>query len=120
MFGVGEALEEAVGGAQGGKSDFWPADQRGETIAVAFAGLAKEDCFNGAAGAQGLFDKANALDADGARFRGQTAAERQAELFEPAIVAAGEDPGRGCTRAGIVSGGFAWSGHQGERNKFRG
>ena len=95
MLGVGKSLKEAVGGVQSGKSDFWPADEGGETIAVAFAGFAEEDCFDGATGAQSFFDQANTLDANGARFRGQTAAERHAELFEPAIVAAGEDAGRG-------------------------
>ena len=103
-----------------GKCDFWPADERGETIAVAFAGFAEEDCLDGAAGAQGFFDQADAFDADRAGLRGQAAAERHAELFEPAIVAASEDSGRCFRCVGSVAGGFARSGHQGERNKFRG
>lgn len=62
---------------------------------MAFAGFAEEDRFDGAAGAQGFFDQADTFDADGAGFRGQAAAERHAELFEPAILAAGKDSGRG-------------------------
>ena len=95
VLGVSKALEEAVGGVQGGKGDFWPADERGETVAVAFAGFAEEDCFDRTTRAKGFFDQADAFDADGAGFRGQTAAERHAKLFEPAVVAAGEDAGRG-------------------------
>src|SRR5579863_1115804 len=70
MLGVGEALEEAIGGAQLGKSHFGPVDERGEAFAMAFAGFAEEDSFDAAAGAQGFLDKAHAFDADGAGFRG--------------------------------------------------
>lgn len=119
VLGVGKTFKEAIGGAQGGESNFWPANERGEAITVAFAGFAEKDRLDGAAGAQGFFDQADAFDADRAGLRGQAAAERHAELFEPAIVAAGEDAGCGCTRAGSVASGFARSGHQGERNKFR-
>ena len=84
---------------------------------MAFAGFAEEDRFDGAAGTQGLFDKADAFDADGTGFRGQAAAECHAELFEPAILPAGKDPGR--SGGGGVAGGFAGRGHQRERNKFR-
>lgn len=84
---------------------------------VAFAGLAEEDRFDAAAGTKRFFDEADAFDANGAGFRGKTAAERHAEFFEPAIVAAGEDSGRGCARCGAS--GFAGGGHQGERSKFR-
>src|SRR5580700_1888705 len=118
MLGVGQALEEAVGGAQGWKSHFRPADERSETFVVAFAGFAEEYGFDAAAGAKRFFDQAEAFDADGAGLRGQTAAQRHAKFFEPAIVAAGQDPGRGC--GGSVASGLAGSGHPGERSKFRG
>jgi hypothetical protein len=95
MLGVGKAFEEAVGGAKRGKSHFWPVNQRRESLVMTFAGFAEKDRFDGATGAQGLFDEADAFDADGAGFRGQASAERQAEFFEPAILAAGEDSGRG-------------------------
>jgi len=84
---------------------------------VAFAGLTEEDRFDATAGTKRFFDEADAFDADGAGFRGKTAAERHAEFFEPAIVAAGEDSGRGCARCGAS--GFAGGSHQGERSKFR-
>jgi hypothetical protein len=118
MFGVGEALEEAVGGAQLRKSHFGPVDERGEAFAMAFAGFTEEDSFDAAAGAKGFFDEADSFDAYGAGFGGQAAAESHAKLFEVAIVAARQDSGRGRRRAGGVAGGFAWGSHQGERNKF--
>lgn len=83
---------------------------------MAFAGLAEEDCFDAAAGAKRFFDEADAFDADGAGLRGKTAAERHAEFFEPAIVAAGEDSGHGCARCGTS--GFAGGGHCRQGNKF--
>ena len=115
MLGIGEAFEEAVGRAQGWKSHFRPADQRGETFVVAFAGFTEEYGFDAAAGAKRFFDEADAFDADRAGFRGQTAAKRHAELFEPAVVAASEDARRGGRCAGSISraGGFAWRGHHG-------
>jgi hypothetical protein len=117
VLGVGKAFEEAVGGPQRGKSHLWPVNQRRESLVMTLAGFAEEDRFDGAAGAQGLFDESDTFDADGSGFRGQTAAERHAELFEPAILPAGKDSGRG--GGGGVAGGFARRGHQGERNKFR-
>ena len=84
---------------------------------MTLAGFAEEYCFDAAAGAKRFFDEANAFDANGAGFRGKTAAECHAEFFEPAIVAAGEDSGRGCARCGAS--GFAGGSHQGERSKFR-
>src|ERR1700686_5828474 len=118
MLGVGKAFKEAIGRAQGWKSHFRPADQRGETFVVAFARFAKEHRFNPTAGAKRFFDEADAFDADRAGLRGQTAAERHAEFLEPSIVAAREDAGRGspCSAAG----GFAWRGHQGSVANFRG
>src|SRR6266852_3122491 len=49
MFGVGEAFEEAVGGAQDGKSHFGPVDEGGETVVMAFAGFAEKHGLNAAA-----------------------------------------------------------------------
>ena len=73
MLGVGEAFEEAVGGAQFGKSHFGPVDKRGEAFVMAFAGFAEEDGFDAAAGAKGFFDEADAFYADEAGFGGQAA-----------------------------------------------
>jgi hypothetical protein len=95
MIGVGKAFEEAVGGAKRGKGHFRSVDQRSEALVMTFAGFAEEDRFDGAAGAKSLFDEADAFDADSAGFRRQTSAERHAELFQPAIVAAGKDSERG-------------------------
>src|SRR5882672_10327798 len=50
MFGVGKALEKAIGRVQGWKRYIRPADERRETFMVPFAGLAEEDRFNAAAG----------------------------------------------------------------------
>ncbi len=91
MLGVGNAFEEAVGGAQGGESHFRPADERSEAIVVALAGFGEEDGLDAAARAESFFDEADAFDADGAGFRGQATAKRHAEVLEPAIVAAGQD-----------------------------
>src|SRR5579859_3221964 len=116
MLGVGEALEEAVSGAQGGKGYFWPADERSETFAMAFAGFAEEYGIDAAAGTKGFFDKADSLDADGAGFRGKPAAKRHAEFFEPAVVPAGEDSGRVC--GGSVTSGLFCGSHRRQSNKF--
>lgn len=116
MLGVGEALKKAVGGSQGRKSHFGPVNQRSETPVMALAGFAEEHCFDPAPGAERFFDEADAFDADRARFRGQAAAKRQAELFQPAVVAARQHSWRGS--AGSAAGGFAWRSHQKERNKF--
>lgn len=118
MLGVGKPFEEAVGSTQGGKSYFRPANERSEAFAVTLAGFAEEYAFDATAGAKGFFDEADAFDADGAGLRGKTAAKCHTELLEPAVVAAGEDSGRG-SACGVACG-FAWRGHQGERSKFRG
>jgi len=89
MLGVGDALEEAIGGAEDGEAGVGAADERGETLAVAFPGFAEEDGFDAAGGAEGFFDEAGAFDANGTVFGGKTAAEGHAELFEPAVFAAG-------------------------------
>jgi hypothetical protein len=103
MFGVGDALEETIGGAEDGEAGVWTADERGEALAVAFAGFAEEDGFDAADGAESFFNEARAFDADGAVFGGKAAAESDAKLLEPAVLAAGEEVG------GV--GGFGRRGH---------
>lgn len=117
MLGIGETFEEAVSGAESGEGEFGTIDQRSEAFVVALAGFAEEDCLDGAAGTKGFFDKAHALDADEFTFRGEAAAESQAELLEPAIVAASEEGGI-VGRLGVASG-FAGRGHSLEVSKFR-
>ena len=58
---------------------------------MAFAGFAEEDGFDLAAGFEGFLDQAEAFDADAAGVGLQAAAESDAKLFEPPIVAAGEE-----------------------------
>src|SRR6266852_2081701 len=109
MLGVGEALEEAVGGAQDGKSHFGAVDEGGESFMMALAGFAEEHGLNAASGTQCFFDEPDALDADEAAFRGKAAAESHAELLEPAIVAAAEERGR--TFGSRVTSVFSWRSH---------
>jgi hypothetical protein len=111
MFRVGEAFEQAVGGAKNGKSDLGAVNIGSEALVVALAGLAEENCFDWAGGTERFFDEADTFDADGAGFRGQTAAKSGAELFQPPVVAAGQDSR--CRRGSCwcVAGGFAWRGH---------
>src|SRR5579859_3135606 len=96
MLSVGKALEEAIGGTQGWEGHFRPADERSETFAMAFAGLAEENGIDAATGVKSFFDESDAFDANGAGFCGKPAAKRHAEFFEPAVVPAGEDSGHGC------------------------
>src|SRR6267143_2295704 len=91
MFRIGKALEEPVRGAQDGKSHFGPLDDGGETFVMAIAGFAEEHGFDAATGAQSFFDEPDTLDAYESVLRGQAAAQSQAKLLEPAIVAAGEE-----------------------------
>jgi len=112
MFGVGDALEEAIGGAENGEADVWTADERGETLAVALAGFAEEDGGDAAGGAKSFFDEARAFDADGTVLCGQAAAESDAELLQPTVVAAGEKVGG--------AGGFGRRGHWRKVSKFAG
>src|SRR6266704_6978018 len=56
VFGVGEALEEAVGGVQNRKSHFGPVDEGGEAFVMAFAGFAEEHGLNAASRSQRFFD----------------------------------------------------------------
>src|SRR5580704_17280235 len=81
---------------------------------MSLAGFAKEHGDDFTAGAKGFFSEAHAFDADGSGFSGKSAAEGDAESFKPAIVAAGEEGGRGRSggRAGIGrAGGVGWCGH---------
>ena len=116
MLGIGESFEEPVGGAQGAKTHFEPANQGSKALVVAFAGFAEEHGFDATAGAKCFFDKANAFDTNRTRFRGQTATQGHAKFLKPAIVTAGEDSRRGLSRR--VAGGFAGGGHGRQGNKF--
>jgi hypothetical protein len=83
---------------------------------VTLAGFAEEHGVDGAAGTKGFLDQANAFDADEAAFGGQATAKGESKLFEPAIVATGEDRGI-VGRLGVTSG-FAGRGHNVEVSKF--
>jgi hypothetical protein len=113
---IGEALEETVRGVQGGKGHLRPVDDRRETLVVAFAGFAEKHGLDAAAGKQRFFDEPYPLDTDESMFRREAAAERQAKLLEPAIVAAGEE--RGLTSMACVARGFSGRGHHVEGSKF--
>src|SRR5438034_11593910 len=67
-------------------------------------------------GTQSFFDEADALDANESAFRGQAAAQGEAKLLEPAIVAAREE--RRIVGRSRVAGGFAGRGHSLEVSKF--
>jgi hypothetical protein len=103
MLGVGDAFKEAIGGAKDWEADVGAADEWGETFTMAFTGFAEKDGFNAASGTESFFDEAGAFDADGTVFGGEASTESDAELLEPAIVAAGEEIGGG--------GGFGGGGH---------
>jgi len=116
MFGVGDAFEEAIGGAEDGEAGVRTADERDEAFAMAFAGFAEEDGLDAAGGAESFFDEACAFDADGTVFGGKAAAESDAKLLEPAVVAAGEEvrrdgggfgSGRHCRKVSKSAGGKA-------------
>ena len=93
MLGVGDALEEAIGGGENRNGDFGAGDERREFGAMALAGFGEEDGFDAASGEEGFHDEAKSFDADAAGFGGETAAEGDAKELEPAIVAGGEDGG---------------------------
>ena len=76
---------------------------------MAFAGFAEEHGLDGATRKQRFFDEAGSFDADESIFRGEAAAERHAELFEPAIVAAADERRLTC-RPGVTCG-FSGRGH---------
>jgi hypothetical protein len=117
VLGVGDALEQAIGGAQDRDRDFRAVDQRREAFVMAFAGFAEQDGLDWTAGAQGFFDQADTFDADAARFGGQSAAEGDTKFLEPAIVAAGDGASAGALRT-RRSRRFCWRGHCWERSKF--
>jgi len=117
VFGVGEAFEEAVGGAEDGKSDFRPVDEGGETFVMALAGFAEEPRADAAPGTKRFFDESHAFHANEAVFRRQTAAQSHAELLEPAIVAAGEER-RAIHGRAVIASSFARCSHYVEGSKF--
>src|SRR5258708_18755593 len=76
---------------------------------MALTRFTEEDGLDAASRAQGLFDEADAFDADVAGFGGQAAAKGHAKGLEPAIVATGEN--RWCARRASQTGVFAGSSH---------
>jgi hypothetical protein len=116
MLRVGEAFEEAVGGAKRGEGHLRAVDERRETFVMTLAGFAEEHSLNRTAGTQRFFDETNAFHADEAALGGQAATERQAELLEPAILAAGKK--RGVIRNSWIASGFARRSHSLEVSKF--
>src|SRR6267154_3365463 len=105
VLGVGKAFKEPVGSAQDGESHLRPIDERRETFVVAFAGLAEEHGLHAAAGTERFLDEAYTLDANETALRGQAAAQGDAKLLEPTIVAAGDERGLAC--GARVTRGFA-------------
>ncbi len=91
VLGVGKTFKEAVGGAEDRKSHFGAVDEGSEPFVMALAGLAEEHGVNAAPGTQCFLDEPDAFDANESVFGGQTAAQGDAKLLEPAIVAAGEE-----------------------------
>jgi hypothetical protein len=49
MLRVGEAFEEAVGGAKRGEGEFWTIDERRKALVMTLAGFAEEHRLDGAA-----------------------------------------------------------------------
>src|SRR5258708_19980161 len=88
MLGVSHAFEEAIGGAQDRNSDFGTIDQRSEAFVMALAGFAEQHGFDGAGGAESLFNQAHAFDADETGFGRQSTAQPEAKFLQPAIVPA--------------------------------
>ena len=118
MLGIRQALEKAVGSAQNRKRNFRACDVRREPLAMPLAAFTEKYRINAATGAKRLFRKPHTLDADRATLCRQSAAQRDAESFEPAIFSAAEYSG--CPRRGRwterlhgVCGAraFAWRGH---------
>ena len=87
------------------------ADREAENVETAIA-AEREGFRNG-----GFGDEADDFDANEGGIGGQAAEECHAELFEPAIVAAGEEGG--VAGRGGVAGGFAGTGHSVQGSKFR-
>ena len=117
MLSVGQTLEEAVSSSQRGKAYFRAVDEGREALVMALAGFAEQQGLDPAAGAERFFDQAHAFYAHKAIFRGQAAAEGHAKLFEPAIVAAGEQ--RGFAGRSRVSCRLARRSHSLEVSKFQ-
>jgi hypothetical protein len=69
MLRVGEAIEEAIGGAKNGESNFRSVNEMSEAFVVTLACFAEENGLDGAAGTEGFFDQADAFHANGARLR---------------------------------------------------
>ncbi len=112
VLSIGKALEETVRGVERGKGHLRPVNDGGETLVMAFAGLAEEHSLDAAAGTQRFFDEPCAFDAHESIFRGEAASECHAKLFEPAIVAAGEERGL-IARAGVARSFAGRSHHRG-------
>jgi hypothetical protein len=111
MLSIRDAFEKVIGSAENWESEFLAIEVGSETGVMAFAGFRQEHGFDAAAGAECFFGEADAFDTDAAGFGGKSAAKSDAELFQPAIIAASDGPGgRGP--------GFAGSRHVGEGNKF--
>src|SRR5437764_10950935 len=87
-----------------------------KAFVMVMPGFDEEHRLDGAAGTERFFDEADAFDTDEAVFGGQAAAKSETKLFEPAIVAAGEE--RGIAGRSRVTGGFAGCGHSLEGSKF--
>ena len=69
MLGIGQTLEQSVGGAQNRKGNFRTGDILREAFAMTLAALAEKHRLDAAAGAQRLFGEPHAFDANRARFR---------------------------------------------------
>ena len=117
MFGICQTLEKSVSSAQRRKTYFRAVDQRSEAFVMALAGLAEEHRLDGTAGAQCFFDEAHSFDADVTVFGRQATAENEAELLEPAIVAAGQHRKFARTLNAITCS-FAWRRHIQQVSKF--
>ena len=116
MLRVGEALEEAVGGAKRREAHFRAINERRKALVVALARFAEEHSLDRASGVQSFFDQASALHSDEAGFRRQAAAKRHAKLPQPAIIAAGEQ--RRFARGATTSRGFTRRSHSLEVSKL--
>src|SRR5690242_15672447 len=108
VLGIGNAFKKRVRGTQNGEGNLFAIQVGRQARMMALAGLAEENGFDAATGAQGLFGQARAFDADAPGFRGQAAAQGHAEFLEPAVVAATDDSGCGAGTRRFGGGGH-WS-----------
>ena len=90
MFGIGEAIEEAVGGGEDGEGEFRAVDEGGEFGVVALARFAEKDGLDFASGGKGFFDQADAFNANRPGLGGKSATQGHTEELQPAIVAGGQ------------------------------